>query len=661
MAKALHKSIPCFLAVYMLFCSLRLSAAIRTTEVSGSANSSEVCTAGLRSVWHTVSFRYLFRPFFEGTYRIRNRYSGKYLTGSPDGFLGTSSHHVTTNKMSDWKLKRVQEPGTYEFTLQNKKSGNYLAYRGGQIIKEKEPSEAGRWWMQLSADGRHHMIRSTAAANNVIVENRTSFVELTERPPRGEEDLDSLKSEWFFEAHLSWLRWPQGDEAAYKSQWNSASDIPMFAGTELTWKQMCDKHQFDCQAGYARQRMTYKNLGKISETHRRIVTETIVKGSCDTEWGLIQHAFISNAEVLEEMRAAAGEACTGHSLASISEHLKQTIFNDCFVGCSTSIQEYIEENDLPCQKPENVTGVFLGILAKGQCDDVPMHSAEKLAEWAMFEKCFTWHQPDPLFRPDWHDRLSLATADGNPVCSVPAAKESSRNARDIVQQGACPSGTSCQCPTGLVKDQKSIMDLKADQALFIDPGSSLLALINAQLNSAQKKVLQNVLLRGMSLQAAVLAVPTTFFLAKAGWSLGSWVIQGLAWRCTQTVACWPNWPEQRRTVFTHDEQSYDDKACRLPSETKAGGSQVWFLPPPGVKVVRTGWYRARRCLFAECDRNDMLGQKVGFGPSPTDRSNVYNCQPLPFEQMDDEQQQKYFEKLRETLPDEYNEEIPHSR
>merc|ERR1712129_415878 len=140
-----------------------------------------------------------------------------------------------------------------------------------------------------------------------------------------------------------------------------------------------------------------------------------------------------------------------------------------------------------------------------------------------------------------------------------------------------------------------------------------------------------------------------------GGSLAVSIILGKAqWRCAQTVGCWPTKP-----VLRKKDGSF---VCRMPEEAQAGGSPVWFLPPPGLHVERLE--KVRRCQLRVCSAEDLQSQKVGFGTSAADslsadsKANIYNCQPLTFKDMSAEQQQNFVVLLKDSgVSSEYDVEI----
>ena len=593
----------------------------------------------------SVTFRELFSPTLDGTYRIRSRESGRYLTGTKEGFLGTSLHHVGAGP-SDWKLKRMKRAGRPAYTLQNKDSKRFLVAGEGQLFSFKQASEAGYWNLNLGADGVFWSITSATNVDEAMTENVSGSVELLSSAKGG-------KNQWFLDLRQSVWRIPKGDSSAYKSIWITAADIPMWAGTELTWSQACQDGRVDCATAYSMLRTGLKVLGKISETHRRIVLENAVQ-PCDVTVDMISRVLSVSAKVVEELRKSAGQACNGQSLTNVSNLFKEAVTDSCFASCVNETTTDFETQQLSCnKKPDNVTTLLMGVMTLPGCKGLPPNTIEKIAEFAQGGRCQPWPKPSLLWLGDTDGPTSIKVAEGRPTCSV---KAKSRSYKDIERSTtqACPSGSTCQCPKTYRRGRQSIDQLKNEHNLFIGSGEgSLAALAVGQLDRNAKKLARNMLLRGGTLAANAASLSSPLFFARIGWDLGKVAHAALKWSCADTVACWPQWPEKTRTADTR-------KACRVPAAAKSGGSSVWFMPPPGVMVKKRSWYRStiRRCEFSQCEQEDMMRQRVGFGApkGESGRPNVYNCQFLEFDDMSAKQQKLFVDELKKTNQGEYNNE-----
>jgi len=304
-----------------------------------------------------------------------------------------------------------------------------------------------------------------------------------------------------------------------------------------------------------------------------------------------------------------------------------------------------------------VTALMERVVSLPPCGSLSASTVEKITEQVVFARCLKYPRPNLLWTAETN---FLAAADENPICSVDAK---SRRARDIETHRQCPSGTTCQCPRTYLKSKQSYLDLRYQGDLLVPSGSaSLVSLIRGQITSAGRSAAIRVVFRGLTLAAAVQSIPTSpIFLPRLGWSIFKWARSAAQWRCAQTLNCWPVQPKRRREAETR-------RACRLPEEARKGGSDVWFLPPPGVKVQNKRGLRSvfGRCELAPCEHTDMMTERVGFGPAgpaaeadPTskDRPNVYNCQQLKFEEMTGDQQKLFLSEVKKTLPAEYAGEI----
>merc|ERR1719277_50950 len=116
------------------------------------------------------------------------------------------------------------------------------------------------------------------------------------------------------------------------------------------------------------------------------------------------------------------------------------------------------------------------------------------------------------------------------------------------------------------------------------------------------------------------------------------------WDCRETVGCWPQKPEERNVA-----NFGSTRACRMPAKAEQGGSKLWFLPPPMLRLKHE-W---GECVLEACDKDHLEAQQVGLVASAKlkkypGKANVYNCQPLSFEDMTMDQKQKFIEALRAT-------------
>jgi len=582
-------------------------------EIDGELVVAEQCTEALRTVHRNFNYAKLFNPIFDGTYKIRNRASGKYLTGTKDGDLGTALHQVDTNCMH-WKLKRVTLAGMPVYTLQNEDSGRTLSGHDGKVFsvrtkQKKAPGwnpfkraplgEFAHWQLNLGPDGVHYAIGTGKDADQVMAPCEDGLVELVKQSGQIEEWRND---EWFLEKQESFLRRPRTNKGGYVAQWPVAGNMPVWAGTNYTFFQMTKDAKFKGAEAYAALRKTYKIFSKVAETERRIVLANYVT-KCDAPTAMLT-GFGFGLKLLQAMRATTGEACKELSLLNISIAFKEVASEACFDECIAAAEE--ETKDLPCRKPDNVTALLERIVSLPACGTLPASTVEKLSEQVLMARCMKYAKPNLLYSQEIN---FVAAADGNPFCSVDSK---SRSARDIKTLRQCYSGTTCQCPRTYLRTPKSYAALRYKGDLMVPSGSgNLVTLLRGRITSAGRSAAIRVVFRGMTVAAAVKSLPLSpSFLPIAAWSIFKWVRIAAKWRCAQSLNCWPVQPKRQREAKTR-------KACRLPEEARKGGSKVWFLPPPGIMVRNKKGVRAifGRCELTSCEARDMMRERVGFGPA----------------------------------------------
>lgn len=152
--------------------------------------------------------------------------------------------------------------------------------------------------------------------------------------------------------------------------------------------------------------------------------------------------------------------------------------------------------------------------------------------------------------------------------------------------------------------------------------------------------------------------------------LAARVVNEKTFQCQHTFGCWMPHQGLRTWPFANK----DGKNCRMPEPVKLGVSPLWFLPPPGVMLVRVARQAkagAYECKMAPCTNELMRESAVGFAAdvsqaknkskfvklnirqslskmTKTDDSlpNVLNCQQLPFEDMSATQRGKFLKLVK---------------
>ena len=149
--------------------------------------------------------------------------------------------------------------------------------------------------------------------------------------------------------------------------------------TELTWSQVCKDGQVDCATAYSMLRKGAKVLGKVSESHRRIVLENDVQ--CDLPVHMMRGLLSTMAKVNEELRKSAGQACNGQSLTNVSNLFKEVVTDNCFAPCVNETTTDFETQQLACgKKPDNTTALLMGVMMLPGCKGLPPTTIEEIAE-----------------------------------------------------------------------------------------------------------------------------------------------------------------------------------------------------------------------------------------------------------------------------------------
>jgi len=266
-----------------------------------------------------------------------------------------------------------------------------------------------------------------------------------------------------------------------------------------------------------------------------------------------------------------------------------------------------------------------------------------------------WYAPSLLW--EMNDRGVELKAPQHAVCEVlPFMEESAESAEDIYQSGVCPEGTACGCPDETISKQLSLEERRDRRfsTFFVTPGSAIVpSILNCVKNDAVVKFMVEAVISVATGQAHhalhhahhLLELPLELleFVHETEWHLE------MAWeafkehrehkeeeKCAETAACWAVPPTKTK------RREGGPRSCRVSEKAEEGGSPVWFLPPQLMKVEK----RFQMCSLKPCSKDEIASQKVGFGGK--ENQNIYNCQPLIWEDMEEIQQTKLMEVLRST-------------
>lgn len=565
------------LALCLLFIGRCLS--VRMFEV---AIDSDDCIDTLRPMVRSLTYRELFYPVFEGTYKIRNRVSDTYLTEE-----GLDVKGLGLNKRrSQWRLQRLSGGGMPKYSLQNDETRRYLVANwevaetslGNGITK-------AHWRLILTPDGVSFDIENIYSGDHLVLENGVAML----RSNRAGH------SQWILEEGSSmggrWFR-----ERQYKRQWRTiVGQIPILPGSKVTWNDLCAKDSL-CQEAYVAERKRHLRLGTISETERRVVNVNRVRGVCD--WSLqALKRFSRNPGMLKHLQGALPDAsCPQKGLVDFADKVTEAFEKECFASCVEDLRNQTDK--AWCDR--KLDGGQLPVTASAACEGIPSDTFWSLVDYVMMGKCFSWFPPSPLWVPKDHSPKDLASIDGAAVCT-------GTRKRDISRKGTCPEGTKCKCPRTYLKGRDTTAQRrKDDHQVFVS-----------------------------KTEPAGTTLPEAFLTPQPHFSFVGGLLR---WNCKETLGCWPQEPEDVRA-------NQSRRACRLPKKAQEGGSPVWFLPPPMLRLKHS-W---GKCVIDACKPEHVRKQLVGFGESAKKKypgkPNVYNCQPLTYEEMTENQKTSFLAAL----------------
>jgi hypothetical protein len=519
------------------------------------------------------------------------------------------------------------------------------------------------------------------------------------------KEMFGAASEW---AEPGWWRF-QSKESAYSEQWKKAAgNLTVWARPEcnktLKWGQLLNEES------YAYERSRLIALGRLSETDGHIVNESTVRGVCDLS-PITLRFLIRNKQLLEHMWIGlSGDIGLNASLEELSASLREAIerecFNDCFETVSSEMKSYSCEQVISsvAGNATQCAPFFEGVIDKSrQCLELPSDSLELVTDVAAGKTCQVFHRPSVLWEPSDKGAGALSPGGmnvawmingmlvyralldyGNPilnvvassipwiatgangrawldrqghaigaVCTLPPEHANTGDKKHIEQTGMCPEGTKCKCPMTRLRARESTSEIRKDGLdVFLRHGVSEVALFKAQVKNvllvtAVKASLASGLAGGAQAVLATISAPTFLYLGVKLVVFGGF-LEYVSHRCASTIGCWPQQPD---SVSVNGTWS----ACRPPAKAREGGSPVWFLPPPGLRLKHSkGW-----CVLDQCKQSDREAQTVGLVSDPKEKRAgkpyIYNCQPLAFEAMSPDQREVFIERLAESgLEDEYD-------
>jgi len=380
----------------------------------------------------------------------------------------------------------------------------------------------------------------------------------------------------------------------------------------------------------------------------------MVRGICDWDLGSLK-AFSRNPEVVRELHLQLRDTpeCRGKELMDFSQMFLEATVAECFQPCMDDINANIKQRECSEWNGGNASAFFEDLLRNSSaCAEQMPDTLEGLVDFMLQTKCLTWYPPSPLWIEDDKPPKSVAHLDYRAVCQVyHGVEDESRDPADLIQRGSCPEGTTCSCPQTWAISREPTPLYRSGDRSFVQAGSAELpSLISSfsmgALTRTMTRTLPQAIAAGTLARVSISTVllsPAVLLASGMGVASSLWT-QSREWKCKQTAGCWPARP--RKMV----------RKCRVPDSAQSGGSPVWFLPPPGLRMQHRGWLRG--CRLTKCvgqlDREDgPLVQQVGFGGK--DKRDIFNCQPLTFENMSVDQRRALLEALTDSgIPSEYD-------
>eukprot|EP00929_Paragymnodinium_shiwhaense_P091242 TRINITY_DN51262_c0_g1_i1.p1 TRINITY_DN51262_c0_g1~~TRINITY_DN51262_c0_g1_i1.p1 ORF type:complete len:562 (-),score=84.53 TRINITY_DN51262_c0_g1_i1:303-1988(-) len=443
----------------------------------------------------------------------------------------------------------------------------------------------------------------------------------------------------------SWTTW-------YARRWSSASQEKVLEedSSNMTWGDITLEKAYL----FERQRMTL--MGRLIDERDRIIDST-VRGVCDMSLQGLKF-FVNSATLLKGLKEVlqADSGCLDLTLKEMAEAAQDAMAKECLDSCLGTLRQQVEASMVPCGLNVLTQDLYQQVIQKNeQCAHMPYDNLEHLASYVMSQRCNVFVAPRPLYivRDKAHGQISETLGEPTAVCTIPEKQIDTGNKTKIVQNGMCPEGSKCKCPMRQIRSRQTAMDIRLDkgQSIFAKAGQASVPAMMAQysrslLAATAKGMVLSDLTASASLVAA-LEIPT--FLLSGSAVLGAKALyKTWTFTCASTVGCWPQRPDEVSLPST-------SSACRLPEKTKDGGSPLWFLPPPMLRIHHHKGY----CVLATCLQADYVRQAVGLGISDstryTGKPNINNCQPLIFEEMTPKQKVAFLERLRESgISEEYD-------
>lgn len=644
---------------------------IRSTDMNFETKGNiEACSHDIGLTVPKMTYKYLMSPMLEGKYHIVNVATGEYLGGIQERrFLigpALSKKAVLVNK-SKWNNRDKvwyinKAPGRMPdrmpvFTLTHRKTGL-------DILQNTNATVDHVWQFERADDGENwYMVKR--AVDPAVDENRKEYFKADESKdsdwigfadaPDGPGALWKLQyvpsvfdrvnvQAWFkllaMQKHSSVYNYNKflSPEVSYKVQLKMGLSYPIWEGSKVRWYDLCkgdDKQgglKIDvCLQFYSDEREFLVDTGKVEENTTQVTFKTGVRGICDAQRSMFAY-FLHQPKLLYYLSKDNLDSCYGLADDDLSLAAQMASVDTCYQDCMDAIDSQAEQS-LLCYKMKQVnqSHLFETIIdASPQCAELPFTVLEGLVDFKLKQKCWTFAPPTPLWLTNDMDMNF-----GNSACDADSSFW--RRTARVSKGSTCPSGSTCSCPGPSVYPKTAAEIRGEESTMFITDGSAGSISVSKVLGATfAKAVIKKMIVKGKgfsgkgfsySAKAAVMA-PLTIY--KVGRIMLPEMIRSASWRCDLTVGCWPSSPRRHLTTGK----------CRAKDSVQKGNSgPTWMMPPPGLKFSK----KFMRCVLTSCSASEKAFQQIGF--SDDDNSEVYNCQPLSFEEMKPKQQYLYLSTL----------------
>jgi len=358
-------------------------------------------------------------------------------------------------------------------------------------------------------------------------------------------------------------------------------------------------------------------------------------------------------------------SCFNVDTPALNKQIHHAMHDVCYKACYEPLARLIDKLNFECasynesaHNAESTVKLWTELISSNpSCANTPPDLLQEMGEYIMERKCLAFHRPYLLYEVDDKEVGSFSqqpmSAGGyDPVCQLNATSgggrpkefKSKHDWEYGMQKGVCPSGTRCKCPHTRIHDYDTVKDYRGNGArIFFDYSLSgtqnRFTVPGVILSGVNDLIFVSTVFYGlpMLILGAPLIVPSASGFV-IGMVLGTLFnsIESLGWTCEESLGCWPGGFVKIKNV-----------GCRFKSNTKHGGSPIWFLPPPLTKM-RKDW--THKCTLDKCTGEEAYQQKIGNNdfkntPKGKGRYSLYNCQPLSYEDMTSAQKKEIWNRL----------------